>query len=156
MSAHLLDGKALSKEIKSRVKADVAAFTAAHDVIPTLAVVLIGDDGGAAGYARAIAKNCASVSMAFRGVEMDAQTTQAQAAAAVNALNDDPTIHGIMVLEPVPDQVDLDILVLSIAPTKDVDGVNPINAGRLSAQRPPFFVPATPLGGVALMEAAGV
>ncbi|MBP8109771.1 MAG: bifunctional 5,10-methylenetetrahydrofolate dehydrogenase/5,10-methenyltetrahydrofolate cyclohydrolase [Caldilineaceae bacterium] len=156
MSAHLLDGKNLSKEIKNRVKTEVTAFTAAHSVTPTLAVVLIGDDGGAAGYARAIEKNCASVSMAFRGVELGADTTQAQAAAAVNALNDDPTIHGIMVLEPVPAQVDLDVLVLSIAPTKDVDGVNPINAGRLSAQRPPFFVPATPLGGVALMEAAGV
>ena len=156
MSAHLLDGKNLSKEIKNRVKTEVTAFTAAHSVTPTLAVVLIGDDGGAAGYARAIEKNCASVSMAFRGVELGADTTQAQAGAAGNALNDDPTVHGIMVLEPVPAQVDLDVLVLSIAPTKDVDGVNPINAGRLSAQRPPFFVPATPLGGVALMEAAGV
>ncbi len=156
MSAHLLDGRALSKEIKGQVKTDVAAFTAAHGVTPTLAVVRIGDDGGAAGYARAIEKNCASVNMAFQGIELDAQTTQAQAAAAVNALNDDPAVHGIMVLEPVPSQVDLDVLVLSIAPEKDVDGVNPINAGRLSAQRPPFFVPATPLGGVALMEAAGV
>lgn len=156
MSAQLLDGKALSKEIKDRVKTEVTAFTAAHDVTPTLAVVRIGDDGGAAGYARAIEKNCASVNIAFRGVELDAQTTQSQAAAAVVALNDDPTVHGIMILEPVPAQVDLDVLVLNIAPAKDVDGVNPINAGRLSAQRPPYFVPATPLGGIALMEAAGI
>jgi len=78
MSAQLLDGKALSKEIKDRVKTEVTAFTAAHDVTPTLAVVRIGDDGGAAGYARAIEKNCASVSIGFRGVELDAQTTQSQ------------------------------------------------------------------------------
>ncbi len=155
MSAQLLDGKSLSKRIKAELKEEIAGFIADSGVTPLLAVVRIGDDGGAAGYARAIERNCNSVGVGYRAVELGVDTDQAAAAAAVNALSEDGDVHGIMILEPVPDSIDLDILVLSIAPAKDVDGVNPINAGRLSAQRPPFFVPATPLGGIALLEEAG-
>jgi methylenetetrahydrofolate dehydrogenase (NADP+)/methenyltetrahydrofolate cyclohydrolase len=71
-------------------------------------------------------------------------------------LNQDAAVHGIMILEPVPAQIDHGALVLALNPTKDVDGVHPLNAGRLAQQRPPFFVPATPAGGIQLLEQAGV
>lgn len=156
MSAQLLDGNALSKKIKAQVKGDVATFVAQRGVVPTLAVMRIGDDGAAAGYARAIEKNCKSVDLAFRAVELPNDASQRSAASALDELNQDPTVHGIMILEPVPAQIHLDELVLALNPAKDIDGVHPLNAGRLASQRPPYFVPATPAGGIKLLEEAGV
>lgn len=156
MSAQLLDGNALSKKIKAQVKAEVATFVARHGIVPTLAVMRIGDDGAAAGYARAIEKNCKSVDLAFRAVELPNDASQRSAASALDELNQDPTVHGIMILEPVPPQIQLDVLVLALNPAKDIDGVHPLNAGRLASQRPPYFVPATPAGGIKLLEEAGI
>lgn len=155
-SAHILNGRTLSKELKASLKADALQLTEQFDQTPTLAVLRIGDDGASAGYARAIEKNCASVGVAFRGEEMPAETTQAEAEAKLSELSADAQVHGIMVFEPLPEQIDGDALLNHLTPAKDVDGVHPTNAGRLAAQRPPYFVPATPLGGLRLMEEAGV
>ena len=156
MSALLLDGNALSKKIKAQVKSQVGEFTEQHGFAPILAVIRVGDDGAAAGYARAIEKNCKSVDVGFRGVELPANATQFATLETLAQLNNDPTIHGIMILEPVPAQINLDALVLSLNPNKDIDGVHPLNAGRLASQRPPYFVPATPAGGIQLLEEAGI
>lgn len=155
MSATWLDGKALAKQIKADVKAGMAEFAAQHGA-PTLAVVQIGDDPGAAGYARAIEKNCRSVGADFMPLVLGGDTDQATVAAEVQGLNHAANIHGVMILEPVPDSIDLDPLVQMLDPAKDVDGVHPVNAGRLMANRPPFLAPATPAGGVRLLEEAGV
>ena len=155
MSAQLLDGNALAKRVKAGVKEQVEALIATG-VTPALAVLRIGDDEAAAGYGRAIEKNCKSVGVAFRGETLPGDATQAVAAAALTALNADPSVHGIMILEPVPAQIQLDRLIDRLDPAKDVDGVHPINAGRLLANRPPFLVPATPAGGIRLLEEAGV
>ena len=156
MSAQRLDGNALAKKLKAQIKEQVAAFVAAHEIVPTLAVMRIGDDSAAAGYGRAIEKNCKSVDMGFRGIELPDDASQKSAAAVLSELNDDPAIHGIMILEPVPAHIQIDELVLSLNPNKDIDGVHPLNAGRLASQRPPYFAPATPVGGIKLLEEAGV
>lgn len=156
MSATILDGSALAKRRKASVAEAIAQLTAATQVTPTLAVVQIGDDEAAAGYGRAIEKNCKSVGALAKPVRLDADTDQAAALAAIAAVNADPVVHGIMILEPVPAQIDLDGLIMALDPVKDVDGVHPVNAGRLLANRPPFVVPATPAGGMALLEEAGI
>lgn len=156
MSAHLLDGRNLAKTLKSDLAAQVETLRAERSFAPTLAVMLLGDDKAAAGYARAIEKNCGSVGVEFRSKVMDTQVTQAEAEAALQQLNSDPTVHGIMILEPVPPQINMDRLVMQLKPSKDIDGVHPVNAGRLAAQRAPYFVPATPAGGIRLLEEAGV
>ncbi len=156
MSAQLLDGNALSKSLKARIKEDVERLRAEDDVTPTLAVVRIGDDDAAAGYARAIEKNCKSVNVAYQPHVLDASATQEGAADLVRRLNDDRHLHGIMILEPIPGGLRLDELIDLIDPAKDVDGVHPLNAGRLLVNRPPFIVPATPAGGLRLLEEAGV
>lgn len=156
MSTQILDGNALAKKIKAQVKVEVADFVAHHGIVPTLAVMRIGDDGAAAGYARALEKNCKSVDLAFRGVELSNDASQESVVSALAALNQDATVHGIMILEPVPGQIHLDELVLALNPAKDIDGVHPLNAGRLASQRPPYFVPATPAGGIKLLEEAGI
>ena len=156
MTAQLLNGTELAKSRKADVKAQVAAFRQSYHVTPTLAILRVGDDEAAAGYARAIERNCKSVDVAFQATVLPADATQATVATALQQLNDAPQVHGIMILEPLPAQIDANALLLLLNPAKDVDGVHPLNAGRLSAQRPPYFTPATPAAGLALLEAAGV
>ena len=156
MSAQALDGSGLAKEIKAGIKAQVAALAAQRGVTPTLAVVRIGDDEAAAGYGRAIEKNCKSVGAGFQAHVLAATATQAEAEAAIRHLNADPGVHGIMILVPVPAGMALEGLIDLLDPAKDVDGVHPINAGRLLANRPPFLAPATPAGGLRLLETTGL
>jgi methylenetetrahydrofolate dehydrogenase (NADP+)/methenyltetrahydrofolate cyclohydrolase len=156
MSAQLLDGAGLAKRLKAEIKAQVADFAAKHTAPPALAVVRVGDFEAAAGYARAIEKNCASVGIEYVPRDLPADADQGEVQLALRGLNRDQAIHGIMLLEPVPDTLELAALVAAIDPAKDVDGVHPANAGRLLANRPPFFIPATPAGGIRLLEEAGV
>lgn len=156
MSATLLKGADSAKARKAALKAAVNTFQATHTVRPTLAILQVGDDEAAAGYARAIERNCKSVDIDFRAEALPATADQATVTAVLRRLNNDVTVHGIMVLEPLPDQIDVTALLLALNPAKDVDGVHPLNAGRLSAQRPPYFTPATPAAGLALLEEAGI
>ncbi len=156
MSAQLLEGKAFAKTIRETLKQAFADFAAANGRAPGLAVLRVGDDEASAGYARAIDKTCQGVGAAYRAVELPASVDQADAAAALAELNADPSVDGIMILEPLPSHIDHPALIDLMNPLKDVDGVHPLNAGRLLANRPPFFVPATPAGGLRLLEEAGV
>jgi methylenetetrahydrofolate dehydrogenase (NADP+)/methenyltetrahydrofolate cyclohydrolase len=152
MSAQLLDGNALSKRLKAAIKEEVAAFSAQQGMTPTLAVVCIGEDEAAGGYARAIEKNCQSVGVAYQPHQLVEATGQEEAAHLISRLSADRSVHGLMILEPIAQGLQLDALIDLIDPAKDVDGVHPVNAGRLLANRPPFLVPATPAGGLRLLE----
>jgi methylenetetrahydrofolate dehydrogenase (NADP+)/methenyltetrahydrofolate cyclohydrolase len=156
MTAHLLTGTALANQLKASLKTEIEHVRQTHGTTATLAVLRVGDDEAAAGYARALEKNCRSVGAAFRATVMAQNATQREVDAALHTLNQDPTVHGIMILEPAPAQIDHSALVLALNPRKDVDGVHPLNAGRLAQQRPPYFVPATPAGAIQLLEKAGV
>ena len=156
MSAKLLDGKALSKTVRDQLKVAFAEFTVANGAAPTLAVVRVGDDEASAGYARAIEKTCQGVGADYQVIEMTATVQQSDVAEMIAALNADNWVHGIMILEPVPSHIDHAAFIDLLDPRKDVDGVHPLNAGRLMANRPPFFVPATPAGGLRLLGEAGV
>lgn len=156
MSAQLLDGNALSKSLKAQIKEEVARLVAEQGVLPALAVVQIGDDEAAAGYARAIEKNCKSVGVACQAYQLGNNATQVEAGNLIRRLSEDRLVHGVMILEPVAPGLQLDALIDLIDPAKDVDGVHPVNAGRLLANRPPFIVPATPAGGLRLLEEADV
>jgi methylenetetrahydrofolate dehydrogenase (NADP+)/methenyltetrahydrofolate cyclohydrolase len=154
MSAQLLDGKTLSQTIRGQLKESIAELAARHGITPTLAVLRVGDDSAAAGYARAIERTCTGVGVQFQPVVLPAESDQASVVAALDRLNTDTTVHGIMILEPLPNAIDGNALVDRLNPAKDVDGVHPVNAGRLSAQRPPYFVPATPAGAMRMLEEA--
>lgn len=156
MSRTLLLGKELAKERKATLKAAVNTLQQEYDVVPTLAILQVGDDSAAAGYARAIERNCKSVDIRFQATELPGDADQQTVTAALQQLNGAAGIHGIMILEPLPEQIDATALLLELNPAKDVDGVHPLNAGRLSAQHLPYFTPATPAAGIALLEAADV
>lgn len=156
MSAQRLDGKGLAQSIRAELKETFSRLAKESDVEPTLVVLQVGDDPGAAGYARAIERTCNGVGVRFDPRHLSGDTDQAAAHEILVHLNADPGVHGIMILEPLPDQIDGNTLIEHLNPAKDVDGVHPENAGRLSAQRPPYFVPATPAGAIRLLEEAGV
>jgi methylenetetrahydrofolate dehydrogenase (NADP+)/methenyltetrahydrofolate cyclohydrolase len=164
MTATVLDGKTAAKAMQAEIDASVAEFKQATGVTPTIAVVRAGEDPASVWYANAIKKT-----MAARG--MDAQlhvlpeaASQAELVALVAQLNADTSVHGIMVQEPMPKGIDEAAVKAALSPDKDVDGVHEVNAGRLAmvapAGRPagvgPFFVPATPAGGMELMRRYGV
>jgi methylenetetrahydrofolate dehydrogenase (NADP+)/methenyltetrahydrofolate cyclohydrolase len=156
MSAQLLSGNALAKQMKETLKTDIAQFCQTHGITPTLAVMRVGNDEASASYARVIEKNCQSVGVNFRAEILASDASQLQVETRLRVLNQDTAVHGIMILEPLPKQIDANALVLLLNPVKDVDGVHPMNAGRLAAQRPPYFVPATPAGGLCLLESTGI
>lgn len=156
MSAQLLSGSTQAKQIKETLKAEIAEFRQTHGITPTMVVMRVGGDEASGGYARAIEKNCQSVGVSFRAEVLGDDASQQQVETQLRTLNEDPTVHGIMILEPLPSQLDANALIELLNPRKDVDGVHPLNAGRLAAQRPPYFVPATPAGGLRLLESTGI
>lgn len=156
MSAILLQGADLARDLKAQVRRDAAHFERETGSFPQLAVMRVGDDASAAGYARAIAKNCASVNIEYVEVALPEDADQDDVEIALEELNGDPAVHGIMILEPVPAQIDHGALVDQIDPDKDVDGVHPLNAGKLAQQRDPYFAPATPAAAIAMLDAAGI
>ena len=156
MSAQLLSGRQHAKHLQTELSQSFSRLTAETGVPPTLAALQVGGDAAAKGYLRAIRRACQGVGAALRPVELKNDSSQRDVQAALAALNNDESVHGIMVLEPLPDHLDDSLLIDSLDPSKDVDGVHPLNAGRLAAQRHPHFVPATPAGGILLVEEAGV
>ena len=156
MSAQFLNGRQRAKELQADLETKFAQIAGETGAPPTLAALQVGTDEAASGYMRAIRRACRGVGVAFRPVELLHDSSQKDVEAALAALNDDAAVHGIMVLEPLPQQIDDSSLVDGLDPAKDVDGVHPLNAGRLAAQRQPYFVPATPAGGIQLLEDAGV
>ena len=156
MTAQLLKGRQRAKQLQAELSRDFSELAAASGVQPALAALQVGADPAAAGYLRAIRRACQGVGVALLPVVLDEESSPEEVQAALAELNDDNAVHGIMVLEPLPDHVDSSQLIDDLSPEKDVDGVHPLNAGRLAAQRQPHFVPATPAGAVMLLEDAGV
>lgn len=156
MSARLLNGRQLGKRLQAELKQSFSSLYEETGTQPTLAALQVGDDAAAKGYLRSIRRACQGVGAALRHVELKDDSSQREVETALEALNSDESVHGIMVLEPLPDHIDDSVLIDFLDPAKDVDGVHPVNAGRLAAQRHPYFVPATPAGGILLLEESGV
>jgi len=154
MTARLIDGNALSRQIRADIGAQAAALTArGHQ--PGLAVLLVGDDPASEVYVRNKVKACADTG--FRSVfeKHDASLTEAQLLQRIQALNDDPSIHGILVQMPLPRHIDPHKVIEAIATSKDVDGYSVLSAGELMAGLPGFR-PCTPYGCMKLIESTGV
>jgi methylenetetrahydrofolate dehydrogenase (NADP+) / methenyltetrahydrofolate cyclohydrolase len=145
VAAELLDGKALAEEIRRQVAAEVAELTSRTGVVPGLSVILVGDDPASRVYVGSKQKASAAAGMKGAVVRLPADTTQAELLATIDRLNDDPTVHGILVQMPLPRHIDERAVIERVTPWKDVDGFHPVNFGLL-AQGTPRFVPCTPLG----------
>ncbi len=149
--AKLIDGKAFAAGLRTRVAAQVRALKEDHNLTPGLAVVLVGEDPASLIYVGNKARLTEEVGMKSVRHTLPADTTQKQLLTLVEGLNADPTIHGILVQLPLPDQIDEAAVLAAVDPAKDVDGFHVINAGKLSTGAP-GLVPCTPLGCLMLIK----
>lgn len=154
-SGQVLDGRAIAKLVRKEVAVDAARFFEAHGRQPGLEVILVGEDPASQVYVRN--KERAAKKCGIRGAvhRLDASTSQEALLTLLAKLNADETVDGILVQLPVPEGLDELATTDAIDPAKDVDGLHPINAGRLVAGRP-GLQPCTPRGCMRLLAEAGV
>ncbi|HBE19395.1 MAG TPA: bifunctional methylenetetrahydrofolate dehydrogenase/methenyltetrahydrofolate cyclohydrolase FolD [Cyanobacteria bacterium UBA11149] len=130
-SPQLLDGKALAAKIQSQLKAQVEELTSVNKRPPGLAVIMVGDNPASAAYVRNKERACANVGIASVGRHFPADTSQSELEETIHALNEDERVDGILLQLPVPNHLDSVSLLHQINPDKDVDGLHPLNLGRL-------------------------
>ncbi len=145
MTATVIDGKQMAEEIRGEVADETRAFKERSGITPGLAAVLVGEDPASAVYVRNKRRACDEADMFSETFELPAETSQEELIALVRQLNADPRFHGILVQLPLPPHIEEREVILSIDPDKDVDGMHPINGGRL-LEGNPRFLPATPAG----------
>ncbi|MDA3858751.1 MAG: bifunctional methylenetetrahydrofolate dehydrogenase/methenyltetrahydrofolate cyclohydrolase FolD [Roseovarius sp.] len=145
MTAQIIDGKAFAATIRDKVAGHVARLKADHDIVPGLAVVLVGEDPASQVYVRSKGKQTVEVGMQSFEHKLDVDTSEADLLALIERLNGDPAVHGILVQLPLPKHLDEDLVINSIDPAKDVDGFHISNVGLLGTGQK-SMVPCTPLG----------
>ncbi len=155
MTAMILDGRALARELRAELCHDVQTFREQYDVSPQLVVVQVQGDPSSERYARTIRKLCDDVGVAFMLKQLPSGVSQETLERVVRALSADVTVHGILIEMPLPRHLCAARMVLQLDPRKDVDGIHPLNVG-LIAQGQPAFVPNTPAGGMELLRRYGI
>ena len=145
MTAAILNGKALSEQIRAEIAVEVAEFIAKTGVTPCLAAVLVGEDPGSQVYVRNKQKACEKAGIASQLHRPPTETTTEELLALIDRLNRDPAVHGILVQSPPPKHIDERRVLSAVNPLKDVDAFHPENVG-LIVQGQPRFLPCTPHG----------
>lgn len=146
MTATLLDGKALGAKVREEVTASVAEFGHVG-----LATILVGDDPASHVYIDLKQKAATAAGMEARDLKLPADTSEEEVLATIAAINADDAIDGLLVQLPLPAHLDENRIIEAIAPGKDIDGIHPMNAGRLYLGRP-TLVPGTPLGVMRMLD----
>ena len=153
--AKIIDGKAISAQIRSEIKAETEQFAKTHGFRPGLAVIIVGDDAASQVYVRNKRRACEEVGFYSEAYELPAATTQEELNALVDKLNADEKIHGILCQLPLPKHLDENQVILRIDPKKDVDAFHPYNVGKIMIGDY-SFLPCTPAGVMALLERSGI
>ncbi|BAS92306.1 bifunctional protein FolD 2 [Oryza sativa Japonica Group] len=155
--AQIIDGKAVAADIRREVAADVAALSSAHNLVPGLAVVIVGSRKDSQTYVQMKRKACAEVGIRSVDVDLAEDISEAALVAEVHRLNADPAVHGILVQLPLPKHINEEKILNEISLEKDVDGFHPLNIGKLAMKgRDPLFLPCTPKGCMELLTRSGV
>jgi len=157
MTAQLIDGNQIAAAIHNEIKLEVEAMKARTGKVPGLATVLVGARKDSQTYVKMKKKACAKVGMTSFGHDLPGDISPGELLAVVRELNANPEVHGILVQLPLPGHIDEEDILGAISLEKDVDGLHPINIGRLSMKRrEPLFVPCTPKGCIELLNRTGV
>jgi methylenetetrahydrofolate dehydrogenase (NADP+)/methenyltetrahydrofolate cyclohydrolase len=151
MSATIIDGKAVAAALRARIADEVKRLTGDHGVVPGLAVVLVGNHPASLSYVRSKADQVVAAGMRAFDPRLPEETSQDQLLALIAKLNADPAVDGILVQLPLPPHIDPLAIIAAIDPGKDVDGLHPLNAGRLASGLP-ALAPCTPLGCIILAK----
>ncbi|NLD08626.1 MAG: bifunctional methylenetetrahydrofolate dehydrogenase/methenyltetrahydrofolate cyclohydrolase FolD [Xanthomonadaceae bacterium] len=149
--ATIIDGKAFAADLRETLKTQVAELEAKHSITPGLSVILVGEDPASQVYVRnkeKFAKECGFNSVTYR---KPADITEEELLGLIDDLNNDPSVHGILVQLPISKHLNEERVLNSIDPLKDVDGFHPINIGQLSIGKP-NLIPCTPLGSLLLLQ----
>jgi methylenetetrahydrofolate dehydrogenase (NADP+) / methenyltetrahydrofolate cyclohydrolase len=155
MSATLIKGSEISKQIKEELKAEIANLKENNNIIPGLATVLVGEDEASKVYVGAKEKTCKELGIYSERMDIPAATTEAELLAIIERLNKDPKIHGILVQLPLPKHIDEKKILYAIDPAKDVDAFHPVNVGKLMLGAPDYL-PCTPHGIQQLLVRSGI
>jgi methylenetetrahydrofolate dehydrogenase (NADP+) / methenyltetrahydrofolate cyclohydrolase len=147
----VVDGLALANDLRDRMTSEIAAITATGKRAPCLAVVLVGDNAASASYIKGKRRACQRIGMGSVEHGLSGDASQADLLALIDKLNRDDGIDGILVQLPLPKQIDPNAIASAVDPDKDVDGVGPLNAGRLVLGVPGLFS-CTPLGILEILD----
>ncbi len=141
----ILDGKAMALQLRKEIRTEVDDFIQQHGVTPKLVAILVGDDPASDIYVRNKERACAKAGIQSQIMRSSAQTTEAELLQMIRRLNDDPSVHGILVQLPLPQAISTQRILDAVDPFKDVDAFHPENVGLLIQGRP-RFLPCTPHG----------
>lgn len=153
--AKILSGKELAETMRQEIKQEIDELKEKYNLVPGLAVVLIGDNPASVSYVRGKEKACAAVGILSREYKFDTDYREGELLKLIKDLNQDSVIHGILVQLPLPDHINEESVLYAIDPDKDVDGFHPVNIGRLMIGAP-GFLPCTPHGIQQLMLRNGI
>jgi methylenetetrahydrofolate dehydrogenase (NADP+)/methenyltetrahydrofolate cyclohydrolase len=153
--AIVIDGKAVSRDIRAELKRDALRLKQEKGVVPGLAVVLIGEDPASRVYIRHKENACAEAGFLSRTIRLPTVATQQVLLALIQSLNNDGQIHGILVQLPLPGHISVDTVMEAIDPRKDVDGFHPTNIGRLFSGNP-WHRACTPAGIIELLDRSAI
>jgi len=154
MTAKIIDGKQTAADMRVELKAEVAKLKI-KNIVPGLAVILVGEDPASKSYVTAKERACEEIGIFSDDNHLPADTSEADLLALVEKRNNDPKINGILVQLPLPKHIDESKVLLAIKPEKDVDGFHPINIGKMVAGEK-AFLPCTPNGIIQLLKRSGV
>ena len=154
MSAAIIDGKQIALDVRSGVAAKVAALKE-KGITPCLAVILVGENPASVSYVTGKRKALAEAGMLDKSVELPESTSEEELLSLIRKLNEDKTVHGILVQLPLPKHINEDKIIMAISPEKDVDGFHPVNVGNLVIGKK-AFLPCTPHGIIVLLERMGI
>ena len=154
-TAKIIDGKAISAEVRREIAANTKKLIQKTGVTPGLAVIIVGEDPASQVYVRNKRRACEEVGFYSEAYELPEATSQEELEALVERLNGDKNIHGILVQLPLPRHLDEEKILLKISPDKDVDAFHPYNVGRIMIGNYDFL-PCTPAGVMELIHRSGV
>ena len=154
MPAQIIDGKAIAAEIRAEVAERVRRLKEERGVMPAQAFVLVGDNPASISYVRGKGNACEEAGILSQTIHLPESTSEAELLELIAKANADPKLHGMLVQLPLPPQIDEQRATAAIAPEKDVDGLHPMNVGRLF-KGDPYLLPCTPAGVVEMLIRSG-
>jgi methylenetetrahydrofolate dehydrogenase (NADP+)/methenyltetrahydrofolate cyclohydrolase len=155
MTAEIISGTAISKQIREELKLEVAQLKEKHNIIPGLATVLVGEDPASQSYVGSKVRTCKELGIYSERHDLPADIDEQTLMSLIDRLNKDPKINGILVQLPLPKHISESNVLIAIDPRKDVDGFHPINVGKLMIGEPDYL-PCTPHGIQELLIRSGI
>lgn len=155
MTAKIISGTEIAKQIRQELKQEIAELKKKHNLVPGLATVLVGGDPASQVYVGSKVKTCEALGIYSERHDLSAETSEEELLALIDRLNKDPKIHGILVQLPLPKHINETTITMAVDPKKDVDGFHPVNVGKLMIGEPDYL-PCTPHGIQELLIRSGV